>query len=48
MRARATDTGHAQNNYLLKPLTDERGVYRYKLVDGAGCAADTGRDGRGL
>lgn len=25
---------HAQNNYLLKPLTDERGVYRYKLVDG--------------
>lgn len=25
---------HAQNNYLLKPLTDERGVYRYKRVDG--------------
>lgn len=25
---------HAQNNYLLKPLTDERGMYRYKLVDG--------------
>lgn len=25
---------HAQNNYLAKPLTDERGVYRYKLVDG--------------
>lgn len=25
---------HAQNNYLLKPLTDEHGVYRYKLVDG--------------
>ena len=25
---------HAQNNYLLKPLTDERGVYRYKIVDG--------------
>lgn len=25
---------HAQNNYLLKPLTDERGVCRYKLVDG--------------
>ena len=25
---------HAQNNYLLKPLTDERSVYRYKLVDG--------------
>lgn len=23
-----------QNNYLPKPLTDERGVYRYKLVDG--------------
>jgi hypothetical protein len=25
---------HAQHNYLPKPLTDERGVYRYKLVDG--------------
>ena len=25
---------HAQGNYLDKPLTDERGVYRYKLVDG--------------
>ncbi len=25
---------HAQNNYLQKPLTDERGVHRYKLVDG--------------
>lgn len=25
---------HAQSNYLPKPLTDERGVYRYKLVDG--------------
>ena len=25
---------HAQNNYLLKPLTDERGVYRDNLVDG--------------
>ena len=25
---------HAQNNYLLEPLMDERGVYRYKLVDG--------------
>ena len=25
---------HAQNNYLTKPLKDERGVYRYKLVDG--------------
>lgn len=34
MRARATYTGHAQNNYLFEPLTDERGVYRYKLVDG--------------
>ena len=25
---------HAQNNYLQKPLMDERGVYRYKLVEG--------------
>lgn len=25
---------HAQGNYLPGPLTDERGVYRYKLVDG--------------
>lgn len=25
---------HAQNNYLQKPLMDERGVYRYKLVNG--------------
>lgn len=25
---------HAQNNYLQKPLMDERGVYLYKLVDG--------------
>ena len=25
---------HAQSNYLPMPLTDERGVYRYKLVDG--------------
>lgn len=25
---------HAQGNYLPMPLTDERGVYRYKLVDG--------------
>lgn len=25
---------HAQSNYLPKLLTDERGVYRYKLVDG--------------
>ena len=25
---------HAQGNYLDKPLMDERGVYRYKLVDG--------------
>lgn len=26
---------HAQGNYLPGPLMDERGVYRYKLVDGA-------------
>ena len=26
---------HAQGNYLPGGLTDERGVYRYKLVDGA-------------
>lgn len=25
---------HAQNNYLPKPLYDERGICRYKLVDG--------------
>ena len=25
---------HAQNNYLLKPLTDERGVYNYKMAEG--------------
>lgn len=25
---------HAQSNYLDKPLTDERGVHRYKLTDG--------------
>ena len=25
---------HAQGNYLPCPLMDERGVYRYKLVDG--------------
>lgn len=25
---------HAQNNYLDKPLTDENGIYNYKLVDG--------------
>ena len=25
---------HAQGNYLPGPLMDERGVYRYKLVDG--------------
>ena len=25
---------HAQGNYLPGPLVDERGVYRYKLVDG--------------
>ena len=24
---------HAQNNYLPKPLTDERGIFRYKLAD---------------
>ena len=26
---------HAQGNYFDKPLCDERGIYRYKLVDGA-------------
>lgn len=26
---------HAQGNYLPGPLTEDRGVYRYKLVDGA-------------
>lgn len=25
---------HAQGNYLTLPLMDERGIYRYKLVDG--------------
>lgn len=25
---------HAQGNYLPKPVMDERGIYRYKLVDG--------------
>ena len=25
---------HAQGNYLPMPLADDRGVYRYKLVDG--------------
>ena len=25
---------HAQGNYLEMPIIDERGVYRYKLVDG--------------
>lgn len=25
---------HAQGNYFTKPIMDERGVYRYKLVDG--------------
>lgn len=25
---------HAQGNYLPKPKMDERGIYRYKLVDG--------------
>jgi hypothetical protein len=24
---------HAQGNYFLQPIMDERGVYRYKLVD---------------
>ena len=26
---------HAQGNYLTGPLTDERGIYRYKMADGA-------------
>lgn len=26
---------HAQGNYLPEPLMDERGVYRYRLADGA-------------
>ena len=26
---------HAQGNYLPGPLMDERGIYRYKLTDGA-------------
>lgn len=26
---------HAQNHYLPGPITDERGIYRYKLEDGA-------------
>ena len=26
---------HAQGNYLPWPLMDERGIYRYKLADGA-------------
>lgn len=25
---------HAQGNYLDKPIMDDRGIYRYKLVDG--------------
>jgi hypothetical protein len=25
---------HAQGNYLPKPIMDDRGIYRYKLVDG--------------
>ena len=25
---------HAQGNYFPKPIMDERGIYRYKLVDG--------------
>lgn len=28
---------HAQGNYLLKPITDENGVYRYKFENGAIC-----------
>ena len=26
---------HAQGNYFPQPIIDERGIYRYKLVDGA-------------
>ena len=26
---------HAQGNYFHQPVTDDRGIYRYKLVDGA-------------
>lgn len=26
---------HAQGNYFDKPIMDDRGIYRYKLVDGA-------------
>lgn len=29
---------HAQGNYFPKPLTDEEGIYQYKLVDG--CAVE--------
>lgn len=25
---------HAQGNYFPQPITDDRGIYRYKLVDG--------------
>ena len=25
---------HAQGNYFQKPIMDDRGIYRYKLVDG--------------
>lgn len=25
---------HAQGNYFHQPVTDDRGIYRYKLVDG--------------
>lgn len=25
---------HAQSNYFSKPIIDDRGIYRYKLVDG--------------
>lgn len=33
-RGRGDKYHHAQGNYLPCPLMDERGVYRYKLVDG--------------
>ena len=28
---------HAQGNYLLKPITDDNGVYRYKFENSAVC-----------
>lgn len=34
MRARATDTGTRRTTTWTHTLADERGVYRYKLVDG--------------